>query len=94
MFMRIISQRTVLASLIVELSRMYFENVKDEPAASPKARIIRDNIQKDIYQCIHCQTVYDSEVGDIDAGIGPKTLISGFTRRLRLSYLRREKGRL
>ncbi len=65
--------KSVMASLIVELSRMYFENVKDEPAASPKAKIIKDNLQKDIYQCIHCQTVYDSEVGDIDAGIGSKT---------------------
>ncbi|MEM0940207.1 MAG: rubredoxin [Bacteroidota bacterium] len=56
--------KTVLASLIVELSKMYFENFKDEYPLSSKLKTISDNIQKELYQCIHCQTVYDSELGD------------------------------
>ena len=65
--------KTVLASLIVELSLMYYEGLDDEKVTSPKVKSITDNIRKDLYQCVHCQTVYDSEFGDLEAGIDPGT---------------------
>ncbi len=65
--------KSVLASLILELSLVYYENLDEEKAVSPKVKSIIDNIQKELYQCVHCQTVYDSEFGDPEAGIKPGT---------------------
>lgn len=61
--------KTVLASLIVELSRYYFERIKESKPTFWKVKTIEDNIKKDLYQCIHCQTVYDPTYGDSLAGI-------------------------
>lgn len=58
----------VLPSLIVELSRMYFDSISEQKVISPKVQSIRDRMEKELHQCIHCQTVYDSEYGDIEAG--------------------------
>ncbi len=65
--------KSVLAPLIVELSLMYYENLTDERITSSKVKAITDNIKKDLFQCIHCQTVYDPEFGDLEAGIDPGT---------------------
>lgn len=56
--------KVVLASLIVELSKMYFNNFKHEFSSSPKVKSISDHIKRELFQCKHCQTVYDPEFGD------------------------------
>ncbi|MEM8894753.1 MAG: rubredoxin [Bacteroidota bacterium] len=61
--------KTVLASLIVELSRMYFENFKEDRPLSSKVKSISDNVRKELFQCIHCQTIYDPEFGDVSNAI-------------------------
>lgn len=68
--------KTVLPPLILELSLIYFENLTEEKVISPKVKSIVDNIEKDLYQCSYCQTVYDAEYGDANADIAPGTLFS------------------
>ena len=68
--------KSVLASLIQELSIVYYENLAETSTTSEKVRTITNAIQKELYQCIHCQTVYDSEYGDIGAGISAGTPFS------------------
>lgn len=68
--------KDVLASLIVELSLLYYENLDEEKTISPKVKSITDHIKKDLFQCMHCQTVYDSEFGDMETGIDPGTPFS------------------
>ncbi|MEO9474779.1 MAG: rubredoxin [Cyclobacteriaceae bacterium] len=64
--------KNVLPSLIVELCRTYYEGMVREGRSS-KVRAITDSVQKDLYQCIHCQTVYDSTLGDDLAGVEKDT---------------------
>ena len=66
--------QSILASLILELSLVYFENLSEERIISPQVKSIIDNIEKDLYQCSSCQTVYDAEYGDTVAGHEPGTL--------------------
>lgn len=61
--------KSVLPPLILELSLVYFENLTEEKVISPKVKYIVDNIQKDLYQCTFCQTVYNAEYGDTNAGV-------------------------
>ncbi len=66
--------KSVIAPLIVELSHLYFDNIKEgSPSVSYKTKAIRDNINKELYQCIHCKTVYDPAMGDSHAGVPPQT---------------------
>lgn len=65
--------KSILAALIVELSHLYFERIQDEKTTSPKIQLIRDQVNKNLYQCIHCQTIYDERLGDKIAGIAPET---------------------
>ncbi len=69
--------KTVLASLIVELSKMYFNNFKNEAPLSSKLKSINDHIQRDIYQCMHCKTVYDPQLGDPESDIEKDTPFTG-----------------
>lgn len=68
--------KSVLATLIQELSIIYYENLAESQTISDKVRNITRAIQKDLYQCIHCQTIYDSEYGDPAAGIPKGTSFS------------------
>lgn len=61
--------KAVLASLIVELSRYYFERIKEESTTSWKVKTMEENFKKERYQCVHCQTVYDPTIGDQLAGV-------------------------
>lgn len=61
--------KTVLASLIVELSKVYFDHFKSEKPISPKLKSISDPIRRDLFQCTHCLTVYDPDLGDSKANI-------------------------
>lgn len=65
--------KSVLAPLILELSLVYYENLEEDKVESPKVKSIKDNIEKELYQCIHCQTVYDAQYGDIEANIAAGT---------------------
>lgn len=65
--------KTVLASLIVELSKMYFDNFNTEAPLSPQLQSISDHIQKELYQCSNCLTIYDPEIGDPGADIASGT---------------------
>ncbi|MFT6867752.1 MAG: rubredoxin [Cyclobacteriaceae bacterium] len=65
--------KSVLPAMILELSLMYFEGLTDEKVVSQKVKSIVDHIQKDLYQCQSCQTVYDAEYGDSAADIKPET---------------------
>ena len=65
--------KTVLASLIVELSKMYFNNFRNDTPLSSKLKTISDSIQRELFQCTHCQTVYDLEIGDLDQSIAVGT---------------------
>ncbi|MEM9338239.1 MAG: rubredoxin [Bacteroidota bacterium] len=65
--------RSVLASLILELSLIYYENLEETLPKFPKAKKINDSFHKDLFQCRHCQTVYDPEYGDPEEGIKPAT---------------------
>lgn len=66
--------KSVLASLILELSLLYYENLQENIVESSRVKKINDSFHKDIYQCMHCQTIYDSEYGDPEVGIPPGTL--------------------
>ena len=57
--------RSVLTSLIVELSLMYFENMNDTAPESQKVKTIHDQVNKELYQCQKCLTVYDATYGDL-----------------------------
>ena len=63
--------KTVLAALIVELSKMYFNNFRNESPLPSKLKTMSDNIQRGLFQCVHCKTVYDPEIGDPANGIRP-----------------------
>jgi len=61
--------KSALASLILELSKMYFDSIKEEKSTSAKVQFISDNIQKELFQCSHCGTIYDATYGDVSASI-------------------------
>lgn len=65
--------KSVLTSLISELSLVYYENLEEDKTESPKVKFLKDNISKELFHCIHCQTVYDENYGDPDLGILPGT---------------------
>lgn len=68
--------KNVLPPLIVELSLVYYEGLTEDPSGSVEARTITDNIQKDLYQCSQCMTVYDPTYGDSMANVPLGTLFS------------------
>ena len=74
--------KTVVPSLIVELSKMYFDNFKDEVSSSSELKSISDSILKDIFQCKQCKSIYDPELGDrfypIDKGVSFNSLPSAY----------------
>ncbi len=72
--------KSVLASLILELSLVYYDGLDEEKTESPKVKSIKDNIEKELYQCIHCQTIYDPEYGDPDADVSPGTNFRNISR--------------
>lgn len=66
--------KSVLTSLIVELSQMYFDHLDDSSTESHKVKQINDQIGDRVHQCSHCLTLYDPTYGDPNANILPGTL--------------------
>jgi len=67
--------KTVLASLILELTLVYFDSLEDSTLNTNSAKVeeVKAVLEKDLYQCKHCKTVYDPEFGDETQGIVPGT---------------------
>jgi len=60
-----------LPNLLMELSRMYFENLGVTKESKTKAVIETKQVQFEVYQCESCQTIYDHRFGDITQDIKP-----------------------
>lgn len=71
-----------LPGLLMELSKLYFEKLGEEEADSDKKLNKEPKIEKEVYQCNECLTVYDSDYGDlnfnIEAGTPFKNLPSDY----------------
>jgi rubredoxin len=71
-----------LPGLLMELSKLYFEKLGEEEADSDEKLNIEPKIEKEVYQCNECLTVYDSNYGDlnfnIEAGTPFKNLPSDY----------------
>ncbi|MCF6297885.1 MAG: rubredoxin [Flavobacteriaceae bacterium] len=61
-----------LPGLLMELSKLYFEHLGEEnevPIETDK----KEEIEKEVYQCTYCLTIYDAEFGDNNFNIKPGT---------------------
>lgn len=71
-----------LPGLLMELSKLYFEKLGEEEADSDEKLNKAPKIEKEVYQCNECLTVYDSNYGDlnfnIEAGTPFKNLPSDY----------------
>ena len=71
--------RTELVELMVELSRLYFEQLAEEPAGfvdDPAGKnTVADTAAAHgaVFRCSACQSVYDPALGDPDRGVAPGT---------------------
>ncbi|MEP3389011.1 MAG: rubredoxin [Reichenbachiella sp.] len=66
--------KNVLPALLMELSVMYFDQIDDQPKATPKKEVTPKTITaSERYQCKHCLTVYDAQYGDEASDIAPGT---------------------
>ncbi len=69
-----------LPGLLMELSKLYFEELgESEEDQSLKELGQNENIEKEVYQCGECLTVYDSEIGDKKFSIESGTLFEDIT---------------
>lgn len=64
----------IIPPLLIELSRMYYEQLESPEYVSEQPQYPRDvQKTKEIFQCIDCMTIYDEDFGDEAAGIGKNT---------------------
>ncbi len=64
-----------LPILLMELSKLYFENLGNINLDSTNEnKNDDDTVEKEVYQCEECLTVYDTEYGDAKFNIKPGTL--------------------
>ncbi|MEO0731268.1 MAG: rubredoxin domain-containing protein [Bacteroidota bacterium] len=63
--------RADLVELIMELSRLYFEQLNEDQGAVINATPppVTEKQEREYYQCEHCQSIYDSSVGEPENGI-------------------------
>ncbi|MEL7161381.1 MAG: rubredoxin, partial [Bacteroidota bacterium] len=63
--------RADLVELIMELSRLYFEQLNEDQGAviNAKADPVEKNKEREYHQCGNCQSVYDPELGEPDNGV-------------------------
>ena len=62
-----------LPSLLIELSKMYFNQLGMENQKPEKISSSKETVAHLVYQCQDCLTVYDPEFGDISQNIAPGT---------------------
>ncbi|GAA0878155.1 hypothetical protein GCM10009119_11230 [Algoriphagus jejuensis] len=65
--------QTDLPELLIELSKIYFEQLGMEKSIPEKPAKAKDLVSKEVYQCTDCMTVYDSAYGEPAQGIEPDT---------------------
>ncbi|MDQ3291496.1 MAG: rubredoxin, partial [Bacteroidota bacterium] len=58
-----------LAPLLMELSRLYYEQLAYEPEVKVNKPAVEQKTLHPVYQCSHCLTVYDQAFGDEIAGV-------------------------
>ncbi|MEL4307559.1 rubredoxin [Joostella sp. CR20] len=63
-----------LPSLLMELSKMYFETLGDEKEVSKKETQAKKEIEIEVFQCTDCLTIYDATYGDATQNIPENTL--------------------
>ncbi|TXF90888.1 rubredoxin [Neolewinella aurantiaca] len=63
--------RTELTTLLMELSRLYFEQLNQEQhkVITTKTQIRNEPEERVFWQCTDCQSVYDPELGDESQGV-------------------------
>ncbi len=64
-----------LPGLLMELSKLYFEKLGEEDEIDDNLDL-ESKIEKAVYQCTDCLTVYDADYGDTNANIAPGILFS------------------
>ena len=63
-----------LPGLLMELSKMYFDQLGDTPQEAENKQSKKDiPLKKEIYQCSDCMSIYDSTYGDEKADVPPYT---------------------
>lgn len=62
-----------LPGLLIELSKLYFEQLGEENESLEQANITEDKLEVNVYQCTECSTVYNKIYGDITQGIAANT---------------------
>ncbi|MEP0713946.1 rubredoxin [Algoriphagus sp.] len=71
-----------LPGLLIELSKMYFEQLGKKPEPSKKSIPLKETKEVEVYQCADCLTIYDSTYGDemqgIEAGVPFEDLSSSY----------------
>jgi len=73
-----------LPSLLMELSKLYFENLGTEPKMEIKKQK-KETIEEEVYQCSECMTIYDESYGDKTQNIEPNTPFSKLPRNYKCS---------
>ncbi|CAM1358098.1 rubredoxin [Tenacibaculum xiamenense] len=61
-----------LPDLLIELSRLYFEQLGSEKEVE-YTKVEESNEEVEVYQCKHCQSVYEEQYGDKAQDIPPNT---------------------
>lgn len=62
-----------LAGLLMELSRIYFEQLGVATIEEPSQKLKELKLEVTVHQCTACKTIYDPEFGDTVNQIPPKT---------------------
>jgi rubredoxin len=62
-----------LPDLLMELSKLYFDELGTEREDSSNSKRVIDAIEEDVYQCKECLTIYNEIYGDITQNITPNT---------------------
>lgn len=60
-----------LPGLLMELSKLYFEELKENETEENQPKKPEYAEAKSVYQCDECMTVYDTDFGDMNANIKP-----------------------
>ncbi|OEK08146.1 rubredoxin [Flavivirga aquatica] len=62
-----------LPGLLMELSKLYFEQLGTEREEVRLSEIKKESIEEEVYQCTDCLTVYNEKYGDITQNIAPNS---------------------